>query len=199
MWLHITRAQLTKSIVAVAIVIFASTAALSQVSHHSTQPTTSPGHRFIVPTKGNIGFKYADRFYPVRMNADAFRAQFGEPDQKMMSSDGRTVTYFNYFARGLQVAIRRGECWSYSFHAVPITYPRSGQTWKAADIATDNGIHAGMTFDEATKLSPPREKQASGDTVSATYSWGAIYFEKGLLTGFLITDIDRNRAEGPPR
>ena len=161
-------------------------------------PTTAPASRFVIPTAGPIGFKDGDSFYPIRMTADGFRRQFGEPDQKMLAADGRTVAYYNYFAAGLQVAIRHGECWSYSFHAVPVSYPRSGQVWKAASIATDSGIHTGMSFEEATRITPPREVQDSGTGQTAVYRWGAAYWQKGQLDGFTITDLDRNRREGKP-
>ena len=180
-----------------AIVAFACVT-VSLAASEPAKPTTTPASRFVIPTAGAIGFKDGNSFYPVRMTADGFRRQFGEPDQKMLAADGRTVAYYNYFAAGLQVAIRHGECWSYTFHAIPVTYPRSGQAWKAASIATDSGIHAGISFEEATRITPPREVRDSGTGQSALYRWGGIYWEKGQLTGFTITDLDRNRREGKP-
>jgi hypothetical protein len=181
-----------------ATIACACTAATSAASQPPPKPTTSPAPRFVIPTNGRIGFQDGKAFYAVRMSADAFRQRFGEPDQKMLAADGRTVAYYNYFAVGLQVAIRRGECWYYTFHTVAVTYPRSGQVWKAGNIATDSGIHAGMSFQEATRITPPSEILDSGNNQAALYRWGGIYWEKGQLNGFTITDIARNRREGKP-
>lgn len=181
--------------IVLSLVCIASAAPVPGGSQASKQPTTAPDTRFVIPTVAKIGFLDGEVFYPVRMKADAFRQRFGEPDQKLMTADGKTVSYYNYFSLGLQVAIRRGECWGYSFYLVPPFHRPSGPQWKPADIATDSGIRAGMSFEEATRITPPTEKHDSGGSRSAIYPWGAITWQKGQLTGFTITNIYLNRRD----
>ena len=138
--------------------------------------------RFIVMTGDKKGFKDGDSVYELGMKSDEFIRKFGDPDKK--TDDGMLC----YLGEGIQVSTENGTVKSFCFYTAGFDWPERDLHFKPADTATDNGVHAGMTYREVTKLiGSPTKKSDAGDLIGAEYPWGFLDSQNGDLVSISIS------------
>ncbi len=139
----------------------------------------SASPKFIIVTKGQLGFKEGKDFYELGMTFTDFRNKFGPPE-KSNSDQGRQ--WYNYTNDGLTVNVASdGTIDGFIFCVAAC------DTVQAASVATDTGIARGASAREIVRQhAEPTKKLAVSDMMTLGYKYqngdGLLFcFSNGLL------------------